>query len=139
MNDEQSRSDGVGWAVLLDRPEVSTRPAATDAEVNAAEVELATRFPIQLRQLFMQTDGVWDRSGRWFVIWPLVDLVERNSGTAEERAAIAFGDDGTGNPFCVHRDGTVSYWSEIDAEHTFLSPDLTSFWTAWLRDDLRPH
>lgn len=139
MNDEQSRSDGVGWGVLLDRPELSTRPAATDAEVSAAEVELAASFPLQLRQLYMQTDGVWDRSGRWYVIWPLDDLLERNSGTADERGAIAFGDDGTGNPFCVHRDGTVSYWSEIDAEQTFLSLDLTSFWMAWLRDDLPPH
>ncbi|MDQ0577186.1 SMI1/KNR4 family protein [Agromyces albus] len=139
MNDEQSRSDGVAWAVLLERPELSTRPAATDAEVIAAEVELATSFPPQLRQLYLHTDGVFDRSGLWHVIWPLGDLLERNSGSAGERGAIAFGDDGTGNPFCVHRDGTVSYWSEIDAEHTFLSPDLTSFWTAWLRDDLPPH
>ncbi|MDR6906092.1 hypothetical protein J2X63_001778 [Agromyces sp. 3263] len=138
-NKGPDRPGGAWWAVVLDRPEVSTRPPASRAELNAAEAKVDTALPLALRDLYLQTDGVWDRAGQWYVIWPLEHLLARNGGTAAERTGVAFGDDGTGNAFCIHTDGSVSYWSEIDAKHTCLAPDLESFWTAWVHDDLPPH
>lgn len=138
MNDEAD-PDATQWAKLLDRSELVTRPGTTRARLHTASAKLDVKFPVALSALYLQSDGVWDRDGQWYVIWPLNELVERHGDVAGARSGLAFGDDGTGNPFCIHADGSVSYWSEIDAEHTWLASDLESFWSAWLRDELPPH
>jgi cell wall assembly regulator SMI1 len=127
------------WAKLLDRPEVVTRPGTTRAALDTAGAKLNVTFPAALSALYLQSDGVWDRDGQWYVIWPLDELVERHGDVGGARTWLAFGDDGTGNPFCIHADGSISYWSEVVAEHAWLASDLESFWSAWLRDELPPH
>lgn len=42
---------------------------------------------------------------------------------------IAFGDDGTGSPFCIAGDGgdRVQYWSQIGGETTCLADSFDAF------------
>jgi SMI1-KNR4 cell-wall len=104
------------------------------------------RFPDELRQLYLVGDGHWDEAGQWFVIWPLRDLQDRNAVLAEDNEwsttdLVAFGDDGTGNPFCFRRGSgsSVFYWSHIDARATYLAPNVSAFWRAWTQETLPPH
>ena len=104
------------------------------------------RLPDELRQLYLQSDGIWDQAGQWFVIWPLRELQERNAVLAEDNVwsetdLVAFGDDGTGNPYCFGRGSgpSVYYWSHIDARATFLAPNMSAFWRARSQGTLPNH
>jgi hypothetical protein len=122
------------------------RPGAAASEIAAAETALAAAFPAELRQLYLATDGVFDHPGQWFVIWPLSQIVTRNrqawpqAGPAR-RELVGFGDDGTGAPFCVPRDGGTGIfaWSAIDRKATLLASSLPGFWSRWTADTLPPH
>ena len=122
------------------------RPGAEPGEVEAAQTALKAVFPEELRQLYLASDGVFDRPGQWFVIWPLSEVVTRNRQTwphdgAARRELGGFGDDGTGAPFCVPRDGSsgVFAWSPITGEATLLAPSLPVFWSRWTASTLPPH
>ena len=122
------------------------RPPAAPSGLGAAESELEVTFPGELRALYLASDGVFDEPGQWFVIWPVTDLVSRNqaawaAGSSTRRGLLAFGDDGTGSPFCVSRGGgpDVFFWSPVLNEVTHLAPGLASFWNAWIKGSLPPH
>lgn len=91
------------------------------SEVAAAEAALEAMFPEDLRQLYLASDGMFDAPAQWFVIWPIADVVIRNreawscEDSPSRRNLVGFGDDGTGAPFCVPRDGSGGffYWSAI--------------------------
>jgi hypothetical protein len=114
--------------------------------VERAESELGVSLPPELRDLYRESDGVFDTAGQWFVIWPLADVVTRNRAAwdaaqgLDRRALLAFGDDGTGDPFCVPCDGSraVVVWSEIDGSATYMADDIERFWSAWTSGTL-PH
>jgi hypothetical protein len=57
------------------------------------------------------------------------------------QALVGFGDDGTGNPFCIRRDGgeAVYYWSPLDQEATLLAEDAAEFWRLWTANELPAH
>lgn len=122
-------------------------PAATADEVTAAEAALAAALPVGLRQLYLVSNGVFDRSGQWFVIWPLPEVVTRNreewlqDGSPARRELTGFGDDGTGAPFCVPRNGgsNVFAWSPTEGEATLLATSVAGFWSRWVTDTLPPH
>ncbi|GAA4595648.1 hypothetical protein GCM10023107_34830 [Actinoplanes octamycinicus] len=128
------------WQVLLARIDgfELQKPVAPD-ELTRAEASLGTALPAALRALYLATDGVYDKLGQWFVIWPLADLVERNSNrrilkeSAPRRRLIGFGDDGTGHPFCVPRDGRIGVflWSPILQEADRLAHTIEEFWAGW--------
>jgi hypothetical protein len=114
--------------------------------VEQAESDLEVSLPADLRELFRNTDGVFDVAGQWFVIWPLADVVARNRQAwaargLDRRALLAFGDDGTGDPFCVACDGSraVVVWSEIDDSVTYMADDIERFWSAWTAGTLPPY
>jgi SMI1-KNR4 cell-wall len=118
----------------------------TLTKIEQAELALSAPFPDELRQLYLVCDGYWDEAGQWFVIWPLRDLLDRNAVLAEdnewsETDLVAFGDDGTGNPYCFSRGSgpAVFYWSHIDAQATYLAPDFARFWRGWTQGMLPPH
>jgi hypothetical protein len=119
--------------------------AATPTELQQAEKRVSAPLPDDLRQLYLTSNGVWDIAGQWFVVWPLDRLVEANGVLSEdnewsETDLVAFGDEGTGNPFCFMRSAPgIYFWSHIDAEATRLAPDLPSFWDGWTHDRLPPH
>jgi hypothetical protein len=119
--------------------------AATEA-IEKTESALDATLPSALRDLYQASDGVWDEPGQWFVIWPLADVVERNRLARDVESSaradwIGFGDDGTGNPFCVCRGNgdDVYYWSPIDQEATWLASDPAAFWQALVTDSLPKH
>ena len=79
-------------------------------------------------------------------IWPLAWVRKRNQESWESSSGhgdglLAFGDDGTGAPFCVSADGAagVFIWSPIDGQATRLADDVRSFWAAWMAGSLPPH
>jgi hypothetical protein len=122
------------------------RPGAPTDAIEELESALAATLPFALRNLYRASDGVWDEPGQWFVIWPLADVLARNrlAWDAESPARggwVAFGDDGTGNPFCFRRVGgdNVYYWSSVDQEATRLASDPAAFWLAWVADSLPTH
>jgi hypothetical protein len=108
---------------------------------------LGAVFPAQLREVYLASNGVFDRSGQWFVIWPLPDVVTRNrqawslAGSRARRGLVGFGDDGTGVPFCVRCDGggAVFAWSAIDGVATLLAATVAGFWSGWVAGTLPPH
>ena len=120
-------------------------PTPTET-LDQAEATIGVSLPPSLRALYRVTDGVLDKPGEWQVIWPVDQLVQRNlDAYATEGSArfalVGFGDDGTGSPFCFHRDeGEAVYsWSPIEHQATWLAADATDFWTRWTTDQLPPH
>lgn len=129
------------WEHLL-RPEnrVELQPPADCDHIARVEQDLSIELPPELRTLYETTNGLYDKPGQWFVMWPLADLAARNAPawieweTEARRRFLAFGDDGAGQPFCLALDGdpTVFSWSPIDQEATPRAPTLHDFWSAWL-------
>jgi cell wall assembly regulator SMI1 len=127
------------WLRLLTRAEgYRVGPGATAEDLARYEETLEATFPTPLRKLYLATDGVYDERGQWFVVWPLDELARRNQlHWAEEgagrRELLGFGDDGTGAPFCVPRDGApgVFTWNPVEAAPHWLANDIEDFWTGW--------
>ncbi|WP_249998181.1 SMI1/KNR4 family protein [Actinoplanes sp. M2I2] len=125
------------WHRLLKTAEgFQLRPGATEENLAAYEKQLEACFPLQLRKLYLVSDGVFDERGRWFVIWPLSELPWRNQHDwgkdgARRCELVAFGDDGTGAPFCVPRDGGpgVFVWDPLTAAPQWLANDVGDFWS----------
>ncbi|WP_232304106.1 SMI1/KNR4 family protein [Pseudofrankia sp. DC12] len=129
----------MDWPALISVHDgYDLRQGADEAEISAAESRLHVLVPLALRDLLAASNGVFDRVGQWFVVWPLSRIVQDNSEAWElegrdRRAYLGFGDDGTGNPFCMRLDGScaVFIWSPIEREATSISDDLASFWCGW--------
>jgi SMI1 / KNR4 family (SUKH-1) len=128
----------IDWRVLLvDEDGVELQPAASEAEVVRAEALLGAALPAELRALYLATDGVFDKPGQWFVVWPLAEVITRNlRAWAEEptdrRELVGFGDDGTGATFCVPRDGGgVLVWNTLDGQAYRLADSVAQFWSGW--------
>ena len=91
------------WRELLRSDGYELMPGTHPDAIDAVEAALGMQFPGELRSLYLASDGVFDTSGQWWVIWPLGMLAEENE--RRRRAGvlpadlIAFGDDGTGDPF----------------------------------------
>jgi hypothetical protein len=138
---------GLDWTTVLGAYDGCwMRAPAGAAAINAGESALGLTFPGDLRALYLASDGVFDEPGQWFVIWPLAEVVARNQAAwagecATRRRLLAFGDDGTGAPFCLPADGEpeVFFWDPILNEATHLAHDLRSFWVAWTTGSLPPH
>jgi hypothetical protein len=114
----------------------------TDDPLSAkvAEVEglLSVSLPPSLRRLYEHSDGHWDEAGQWWVIWPLARVLEHNQrawgdGTLD-RDLLAFGDDGTGNPFCVSLTSPsdqVVRWNVIDLAVEVDEGNIEQFCETW--------
>ena len=113
------------------------RPCAAD-QLAVAEAQLSVRLPQSLRILFLRGDGRFRLDGQWWVVWPL-DRVVSDSRAAWgdgnlDRRLLAFGDDGTGNPFCVRLDGDeVVRWSWIDGGVERVEGSMDEFVAEWCR------
>ncbi len=107
------------------------RTPARASAINAGESALGLTFPGDLRALYLTSDGVFDEPGQWFVIWPLAEVVARNQAawagqSPTRRRLLAFGDDGTGAPFCLPagKGPEVFFWDPVLDEATRLAHDL---------------
>jgi len=136
------------WRQLLSADDgYELGPGAAVSEVATVEAALGAVFPAQLREVYLASDGVFDRPGQWFVIWPLAEVVVRNgkawslTDSPVRRGLVGFGDDGTGAPFCIPRDGGrgVFAWSAIDGQATLLAGTVAGFWSGWLTGTLPRH
>ncbi|MEV6288340.1 SMI1/KNR4 family protein [Kribbella sp. NPDC051770] len=131
------------WRHLL-TADVQLQPPATPAELSAAERDLGTALPPALRELYAVTSGIYDPAGQWFVLWRLADLAPRNLDawsieTEARRDLLAFGDDGTGDPFCLALTGdpAVHTWSPIDQQAWPLAATLHEFWAGWMTGEIK--
>ena len=125
-----------GWPALLQKEGYELQPGARPEALEAAEGVLGLRFPDGLRSLYMVSDGVFDTVGQWFVIWPVGMLADQNTrlrnGGLLPGGLIAFGDDGTGDVFCMKPgQQDVSCWHPIDGSMPQLAWDLATFWRGW--------
>jgi hypothetical protein len=107
-----------------------------EERLGAAEGSLGFPLPPPMRALVLQGDGRFRTDGQWWVVWPLDRLVADTltawaDGTLD-RALVAFGDDGTGNPFCasVGPDEVVR-WSWINGEVEQVEGTFADFVMAW--------
>ncbi|NIK60867.1 SMI1/KNR4 family protein [Kribbella shirazensis] len=115
------------------------QPPADAGEIAAVELRLDITFAAELRGLYEATDGIFDKPGQWFVMWRLGEVARWNldawNGWESEarRKLLGFGDDGTGDPFCVALDGepTIFTWSPIEQQARSLAPNLREFWLGW--------
>jgi cell wall assembly regulator SMI1 len=113
--------------------------------IEEAEQTLGAVFPPTLRELYADLDGWWDGAGQWWVVWPLDRLVAENRNAWDDerlalpRTLLAFGDDGTGNPFCAPVDGRdeVLRWSWIDGDVEHSEGTMEAFQTRWLSRSFR--
>lgn len=145
---QAGRVPEANWSAVLSRGDDGyrlTSPADVPA-IDHAELVLAARFPDALRDLYLVSNGVFDETGQWFPIWPLDELIRRNADAyaiegAPRSEYVGFGDDGTGDPFCVRREGgdKVFSWSVIDNRATLLADNLVSFWSGWTESTLPAH
>lgn len=107
--------------------------------VDGVERRLSLSFPARLRRLYAEADGRWSEPGKWWVVWPLARLAEDNeqawaNGTLPSHL-LAFGDDGTGNPFCVpltSEADQVLRWNWLDQDVEMNEGSLEYFSRAWL-------
>lgn len=81
-------------------------PGCDEGQLTEAETRLGVTLPHALRAMYRAEDGRFNAAGQWWVVWPLERLVSDTlrawSDGALDRTLLAFGDDGTGNPFCVN-------------------------------------
>jgi hypothetical protein len=108
-------------------------PPASGASIAETEERLGTRLPDALASMYRATDGVCDRAGQWWVIWPLAQMVEAadwlQNADGYPNRWIAFGNNGAGDPFCFQRDdGSVTCLHMIEQEHQNLASSFTDFW-----------
>lgn len=112
----------------------------SDDDFKDAEARLGVSLPAWLREVYRAGDGRYRSDGEWWIVWPLERLVEENVrlwdiGTLDD-SLVAFGDDGTGSPFCMSLNGAssaIARWSFIDgAVEEQISQDR--FRTEWLGD-----
>jgi hypothetical protein len=97
-------------------------PGCNERQLDEARNRLGVELPTVLREMYRANDGRFRSDGEWWVVWPLDRLVDDNLRAwrdgSLERSLIAFGDDGTGDPFCLRVNGQsdlVVHWSFIDA------------------------
>lgn len=116
---------------------------AVEGTVRLAEAEdrLGVAIPPLLRALYASADGRYSRGSQYWVVWPLARVVEDNErawgdGTLSHDL-LAFGDDGTGNPFCVSVSppaDEVLRWNWLDGEVEFNEGTMQEFSREWLAD-----
>ncbi len=105
----------------------------------AAEDRLGLSLPARIRVLYSGGDGRYQSDGQWWVVWPIDRVVEENPPAWNQRglsrSLLAFGDDGTGNPFCVPLDtdeDVVLRWNWIDSDVETREGSFDEFLREWV-------
>lgn len=104
-----------------------------------AELQIGRSLPKPLRLIYEGGDGRFRQDGEWWVIWPLDRVIVDNQRAWREgrlpRSLLAFGDDGTGDPFCVRLDedtNEVLRWSWIDSAPHGSEGTMADFLRSWI-------
>jgi hypothetical protein len=129
----------VDWRGLLRATDgYQAQPAVSSESLAAYERWLTVHLPLDVKKLYLTSDGVLEQNGQRFVLWPLAESIRRNereweAGGSARRELLAIGDDGTGARICVPRDGSsgVFLWDPLTATPHWLANDLGDFWIGW--------
>ena len=80
----------IDWrAVLACDDGNQLQPAVSEVELDRAEAMLDAVFSDDLRDLYRATDGVFDKPGQWFVVWPMARAQSLGVGAGVRRSAEA--------------------------------------------------
>ncbi len=123
---------------LIDHPNFRCPAPVESGGIEAvAEVIGHQPLPPLLVELWGECDGVYDEAGQWFVIWPvrrLVEVADANYYPGLPPELFAFGDDGSGDPFCLNTETlAVERWGPLLSEREQLSSSLGEFLQALAR------
>jgi hypothetical protein len=98
-------------------------------------------LPRELREFLAATNGLYDSYARHAYGWPVQRIVSENVAAwnddemALHRDLLAFGDDGTGDWFCVPVTSSphseVLHWGWIGHERRTIAQSLQEFWAGW--------
>jgi cell wall assembly regulator SMI1 len=110
---------------------------AVNERLASIEAEVGVPLPAALRSLYETSDGQFSEEGQWWVVWPLDRLIMENKDAWRKglpTALVAFGDDGTGNPFCVEvgdASSEVLRWNWIDLAVERSEGSVAEFTAQW--------
>jgi hypothetical protein len=114
-------------------------PPCSSARIADGERSLGAALPDELVALYRAADGLFDEPGQWYIVWPLDRVVVTNvqlwNDGLLDQGLVAFGDDGTGAPFCLRRHDParrhVLRWSLIDGAVETDEGVLNTFLRTW--------
>ena len=141
------------WRELIARlePAAEFSSPVSEARLATAEVQLAIKFPAQIRSLLAETDGVLGAYGLGLV-WPLDRIVSDNSEFRHHLAfrdymsvdsMLFFGDGGDGEKFAhpITREGQVLgrvfVWNPIDDTRILVAESVRDYIQRWLDGRLK--
>lgn len=109
------------------------------------EQALGVQLPEDLRNVYEAGDGRFNVDGQWWVIWPLVRVATEAPLAWDRglpRSVLPFGDDGTGNPFCIDLkapSSEVRRWNWLDGDFDTSEGDtINSFLQTWIEPFASP-
>jgi hypothetical protein len=117
-----------------------TRSAVQPGATGTSRDALGAALPAPLQGVFRTGDGRFRTDGHWWVVWPLDRLVADNLDARRQGTLatgfLVFGDDGTGDGFCLPADGAdeVVRWSWIDQEVVETIGNVAHFLAEWVPD-----
>jgi hypothetical protein len=137
----------VDWCDLLRATDgYQARPGVPGEGLATYEKGLTASLTLDVRRLYLASDGVVEQYGERFLLWPLTELIRRNvlewtDAEPGRDELVALGDDGTGARICVPRDGNagVFLWDPLTAAPHWLANDLGDFWIGWTTGTITTH
>jgi hypothetical protein len=131
----------AGWKDALIAHGVQPGPPLPVERLHHMDKEIGRPWPGVLRTLYAAADGLYDTPGQWWFVWPSTQVVSDNTRAWRNGELsidlFAFGDDGTGNPFCIQNEDRVVYWSWISCEIEREVGNLDTFLAEWTGVDER--
>ena len=122
------------------------------ADVTSAEEKLAVRFPDELRQFLLESNGLHGEYGLG-IIWPVERIVKDNQEFRENMdfqelympfdPLLFFGDAGNGDQFAFSilkgevRRSDVFAWNHEDDSRQWVAPSLSKYLEWWLNGTLK--
>lgn len=114
---------------------------AVEGKPADVEQQLGVTLPHAVQLLYEEHDGRFNEGGQWWVVWQRDRLVSENRDAWKRglpKTFFAFGDDGTGNLFCVEIDdgsSEVVRWNWIDKAIERSEGSLDDFIAEWVEDE----
>ena len=122
-------------------------PATADA-INAAEAALGAPFPVEIRDLLSETDGVDGERGL-ALVWPAERIGKdnayfRSSQTFADlylpfEGLVFFSDPGNGDQFAISLRGAqdIFVWDHEDDSRTWVASTIMDFLRRWMTGELQ--
>jgi SUKH superfamily protein len=131
------------WVTVAEEAGLETRPGASKEEIAAAESALGQTLPDGLRDLLLESNGLYDPAAYLYVVDPLADIVTTNRDMRKTEAfadlympfdaLLFFGSAGNGDLFAlaicngVVRERDVFVWDHEDDSRMTTSASLERY------------